>query len=382
MSLFLREPSKLCFRKQGLVRSSPPHSDAISFPSSQTPPCLILCADYWEEGLGQLRYLLAPDLEKKAPMNLVYNDDTNGEMVRIGSSHGWVATRRSDGTLRLQDDLDPAASDTDPKRIPLPPLETLPYHQDQIITNVSMSSSSPEDEDCIFAVKFLGDRLSYCRPGQSNSPPLWTDVRIANPCFYSSRVFFSKKDDMFHIPASSGHLIGSWNLRKDQLKPKLKKLEFKNIPKLTKTKRELLDSCCTTEYLVESISTDETFLVKHYKKTDKILDDAVINMTTKAVMVFRLDGEGNAVYTQDIGDLCIFISMSEPFCVPFSSLPSEPLMMPPNAVIIVTDGEFTAIKLADGSYIFTEIGRFPCPFYIPPRDKEQTTNLELERIQV
>ncbi|KAG2335131.1 hypothetical protein Bca52824_006311 [Brassica carinata] len=53
-------------------------------------------------------------------------------------------------------------------------------------------------------------------------------------------------------------------------------------------------------------------------------------------------------------------------------------MMPPNAVIIVTDGEFTAIKLADGSYIFTEIGRFPCPFYIPPRDKEQTTNLELE----
>ncbi|KAG2335130.1 hypothetical protein Bca52824_006310 [Brassica carinata] len=362
MSLFLREPSKLCFRKQGVVRSSPPHSEAISFPSSQTPPCFILRANYSGEGLGQLRYFLAPDLEKKAPMDLVCND---GEMVKVGSSHGWVATRKRDGTLRLQDDLNPAASDTDPKRIQLPPLVTLPHCQTELVANVSMSSPSPEDEDCIVAVKFFGPQLSYCRPGCQSE---WTNVRIASPCFYSSRVMFSKKDDMFHIPASSGHIIGSWDLRKDQSKPKLRKLWFQKIPKMTKTKRDLLDSCCTTEYLVESTSTGETFLVKHYKKASGILDEAV-NMKTKAVMVFRLDGKGNAVYTQDIGDLCIFISESEPFCVPRSSFPFFPCMSP-NAVTVLSDREFTFMNLADGC-ILSEVVTVSCPFYIPPQDKKE-----------
>lgn len=38
-------------------------------------------------------------------------------------------------------------------------------------------------------------------------------------------------------------------------------------------------------------------------------------------MVFKLDDEGNAVYTQDIGDLVMFLSNSEPFCVPAASFP-------------------------------------------------------------
>ncbi|WZZ32043.1 hypothetical protein YC2023_015444 [Brassica napus] len=35
----------------------------------------------------------------------------------------------------------------------------------------------------------------------------------------------------------------------------------------------------------------------------------------------KLDDEGNAVYTQDIGDLNIFFSLSEPFCVPATFFP-------------------------------------------------------------
>lgn len=102
-------------------------------------------------------------------MEMVYNDISNAAMVLIGSSHGWVATLSRDGILSLQDDLNLAALDTDPKRIPLPPLVTLPHCQTEIITNVSMSSSSPEEEDCVVAVKFFGPQLSYCRPCQSNS---------------------------------------------------------------------------------------------------------------------------------------------------------------------------------------------------------------------
>ncbi|CAN6850680.1 unnamed protein product, partial [Brassica oleracea var. botrytis] len=44
-------------------------------------------------------------------------------------------------------------------------------------------------------------------------------------------------------------------------------------------------------------------------------------MRTKALMVFKLDDEGNAVYTQDMGDLVMFLSNSEPCCVPATSFP-------------------------------------------------------------
>ncbi|KAG2333107.1 hypothetical protein Bca52824_004287 [Brassica carinata] len=61
-----------------------------------------------------------------------------------------------------------------------------------------MSSPSPEDENCVVAVKFLGPQLSFCRPAQRNSE--WTNISVENPCFFSSRVMFSKKDDKFFIP--------------------------------------------------------------------------------------------------------------------------------------------------------------------------------------
>ncbi|KAJ4907582.1 hypothetical protein Rs2_11240 [Raphanus sativus] len=202
MSLLLNHPLKLCFRRPVLVRSSP----LVSTSLPQTPPCSIICT--WgpasnNEAKLCVIYADQPhfiDLDKVVPRDLVYNTDYT---VTIGSSHGWVATLKEDGILRLQDDLNPSASYTDPKRIPLPPLVTLPHCQTQIVTNVSMSTSSPEDEDCVVAVKFLGPQISFCRPAQRNSE--WTNIRIENPCFFSSRVMFSKKDEMFLMPGSGGH---------------------------------------------------------------------------------------------------------------------------------------------------------------------------------
>ncbi|KAG2280690.1 hypothetical protein Bca4012_049109 [Brassica carinata] len=98
----------------------------------------------------------------------------------------------------------------------------IPFHcQTQIVTYVSMSSSSPEDdEDCVVAVKFLAPQLSFCKPA-GKSKPEWTNIKIESSCFYSSRVMFSKKDDMFRIPGSGGHLIGSWDPCKPSDDPKL-----------------------------------------------------------------------------------------------------------------------------------------------------------------
>ncbi|AED96484.1 unnamed protein product [Arabidopsis thaliana] len=366
MALLLNQPLKLlCFRRKPvLVRSSPLLSnDGLSSSLLQTPPCFVVsakrCGRLAKEGK---LVILNPyedectSLDKKVPMALLYDN----ELVTIGSSHGWIATlSQDDGLLRLQDDLNPVASDTNPKRIPLPPLVTLPHCQTQIVTNVSLSASSPEDEDCVVAVKFLGPQLSFCRPAQSNSE--WINIRIENPCFYLSRVMYSKKDNMFCIPGSGGHLIGTWDLRTH--KHNLQSLQFQNLPKLTKTKQKLLDSCCKSEHLVES-PAGETFLVKWYKKSSSKIIKGIAQMKTQALMVFKLDEQGNAVYTQDIGDLCIFLSKSEPFCVLASSFPG----LCPNNVILFDCDEGGFFDL-DDSTIITDVmpTSFKSNYLMPPQ---------------
>ncbi|OAO94171.1 hypothetical protein AXX17_AT5G51820 [Arabidopsis thaliana] len=322
--------SRLRLGKPVFVRSSLLHSNALSNSLLQNPPYHVVTADPCGPRYPDLGKLIifeangydSTHLEKKVPMELV----DGKARVTIGSSHGWVATLKDDGIVRLQDDLNLVASDTDPKRIPLPPLVTLPHCQTKVVTNVAMSSSSPEDEDCVVALKFLGPQLSL----------------------YGT----------FRILGSGGHLIGSWDLHKHKNKPKIQRLRFKNLPELTKTKRELLHSCCTSEHLVESRTTNETFLVKWYRKDTS---NGVVKMKTRAVMVFKLYEEGKAVYTQDIGDLCIFLSKSEPFCVTASSFPG----MCPNEVHTLDVDEHALVDLSDSS-IISGICTFGSPYYFPP----------------
>ncbi|XP_010446112.1 PREDICTED: uncharacterized protein LOC104728887 [Camelina sativa] len=360
MSLLLRRLSRLRLGKPLLVRYSVILSNGFSSSSLQTPPCSIVSAYPCGVDLGKLMIMNANErycttLEKKVPLELVHSDP----MVTIGASHGWVATLKDDGIVCLQDDLNPYASSyTDPKRISLPPLVTLPRCQTQIATNVAMSSSSPEDEDCIVAVKFLGPQLSFCRPAQSRSE--WINIRIENPCFYSSPVMYSKQDEMFRIPGSGGHLIGSWDPRTHKHQPKFQRLRFQKFPELTKSKRELLLSCCTSEHLVESRPTGEMFLVKLNKKTTA---SGMKKMKTKLVMVFKLDEEGNALYTEDIGDLRIFLSKSEPFCVLASSFPG----MGSNRMEVLDIEESISVFLC-GSSIISKFCTHGAPYHIPPQN--------------
>ncbi|CAA7016289.1 unnamed protein product [Microthlaspi erraticum] len=315
-----------------------------SLMQKQTPPCYIHGAIPCGFNLGTLSIcnaneLRVIDIDKKAPMDLVYNTP---KVATIGASHGWVATLNEEGTLCLQDDLNPAASDIEPKRIPLPPLVTLPHCQTNVVTNVAMSTSSPEDEDCVVAVKFLGPQLSFCRPGHG--------------------------DETFRIPGSGGHLIGSWDPCNPSDKPKLQSLRFQNFPPALRTRtdiRQRLDSCSKSEHLVESRTTGETFLVKWYKKTNEI-KDGVAHMKTEYVQVFKLDEEGNAVCTQDVGDLVIFLSKCEPFCVPAASFPG----LLPNHVYTIDTHEVGFIDL--GSMFITSLGGInDAPFYISPQNIEE-----------
>ncbi|KAF3488533.1 hypothetical protein F2Q69_00053904 [Brassica cretica] len=51
--------------------------------------------------------------------------------------------RQRTGSLSLRDDLNLYTLDPNPKQISMPPLVHLPGCQTQVVTNVSMSSSSP-----------------------------------------------------------------------------------------------------------------------------------------------------------------------------------------------------------------------------------------------
>ncbi|KAH0871818.1 hypothetical protein HID58_078840, partial [Brassica napus] len=159
MSLILNQPPKLCLRKPVLVRCSPLHHSngfsSASLPQSQTLPLTIFCAD-----------------------------PCRPHLVRV--------VFRRDGDMDALDYERPT----------------------QMATNVAISSSSPLKEECAVAVKFWGPQLSICKPAQSNADREWINIRISNPCFFSSPVMYSEKEDMFRIVGSGGHLVGSWDLGK------------------------------------------------------------------------------------------------------------------------------------------------------------------------
>ncbi|CAH8390124.1 unnamed protein product [Eruca vesicaria subsp. sativa] len=357
MSLLLGGHSpKLFIRKPVLARACA----GGSFSLVQTPPCFVSSADHrFRAGRVLVDYTYFMDnfplWIKEVPVELVYNNEA---VTTIGSSHGWVASLMHDvGTLRLHDDLKPVESNK-PKLISLPPLVTVPHCQTQIITNVSLSSLSPEEEDCVVTVKFMGPKLSYCRPGNSE----WFNIKIDNPSFFSSSVMFSKKHNMFCIPGAGGKLIASWDLCKDEHTPKIQVLRYHNLPELSVAEREVMDTCLTTQHLVESQSTGETFLVKCFRQT---VDGGGTSLKPKAVMVFKVSANGDAFYTRDIGDLTIFISKSEPFCVRASCF----IGVRPSEVYILDVDEISFFKL-DDSTISTSTERVVVPYFFPPQNIE------------
>ncbi|CAH8384434.1 unnamed protein product [Eruca vesicaria subsp. sativa] len=141
------------------------------------------------------------------------------------------------------------------------------------------------------------------------------------------------------------------------------------MPKLSKAKQNLMDMCCRSQHLVESRPTAETFLVKQYKKTIKITKAGITRMRTKALMVFKLDEEGNAVYTQDIGDLNMFLSLSEPFCVPATSFPGLY-----RNIVHFDDFDESGYVLLNASYIgksshiYSRSSNCRAPYDIPPQN--------------
>ncbi|CAF2105428.1 unnamed protein product [Brassica oleracea var. botrytis] len=351
LSLSLVIASRIKFRAQKSVRLF------------STSPCLSLCC-VWDDALGLVEggsyigkvlffdpakneILQVPD--KTIPQELLNSKP-------IGASQGWgfSSEQSNHNSLHITDLFNPlAASKSNTKMIPLPPLTSMLYGQTKVVWNVAMSSSSPHEEDCVVAIKFFGRQLSMCKPGRDLA---WTNRLIPFDRAENSNLMYSKRDQRFYLPAPGGNYLCSWDLHFDN-DPKFNELVFPNFPNLPQSTWEDLDSCIREDHWVESPS-GQSFLGCNPSPTPMVM-----------VLVFREEdqvtakGTRNMCYTQDIGDLCIFLSKNDPFCVVASSCPG----LKPNSIYMM-DHCVSICELANGAVTCFELPKMMpfSPFWIPP----------------
>ncbi|CAH8276468.1 unnamed protein product [Arabidopsis lyrata] len=142
----------------------------------------------------------------------------------VGSSHGWGVYLSSPDYILISNY--PSCSKSNPKIIDLPPRPSLNGSQTEMVSGVAMSSS-PEEEDCIIADKYMG--RSYQR---------------------------------FYMPSSGGHHLWSW-VGLPSTTPQYHELKFHNLPQFSHSELQLFDSCYRTHELVECPS-GQRFLLKWY----------------------------------------------------------------------------------------------------------------------
>ncbi|XP_010482989.1 PREDICTED: uncharacterized protein LOC104761582 [Camelina sativa] len=349
MALFFSRISKLSVRRY----------NARFFSSLPQSPCLVLgtkkLRESPEEGIIMHQKLFYPatkktvySKEKKYPKELV------GKTL-LGASQGWGISWK-DLTLHLTDLYKPCVSSS--KVISLPPLG-LEYKPTTHATELSLSSSDPVQDDFSVAAKFNEYHVSVCRPRWDSE---WTHIGTAYSLLPASKLMFSKRDQAFHFTSFKGLYMGSLYLN-NYKEIKHKEIRLRNMPKIPQAGWEMLDNCSMTNHLVES-SSGELFFIKWY--TQCIHQEEFVHSSTKRFMVFRQDGMSkDFCYTEDIGDLCIFLSNSEPFCLSASLYPG----LKPNSIYYIGP-RHGCYDLASGTnrpFPFDEFGkpsRVSAPYWI------------------
>ncbi|CAL9225295.1 unnamed protein product [Arabidopsis halleri] len=222
-----------------------------------------------------------------------------------------------------------------------PKLEDMTVHLPSLptgkkIQNLAMSSLPVRDKDWVVGVKLSGYGLSLCRPFGNSK---WININTMSQCINPlSSLMFSKTDQRFYIPSLGGNFLCYLGLNsKENDEPKSIDLEFDKLPKSVFQELADVSSCSRTDHLVES-PTGQLFLVKWYIEEVEDHEDDTLMQVTKKFMVFRAsessdEYEKTIIYTEDIGDLCIFLGHSEAFCIPASTSRG----LKPNCIYFVGD---------------------------------------------
>ncbi|KAL1202912.1 hypothetical protein V5N11_015166 [Cardamine amara subsp. amara] len=270
-----------------------------------------------------------PDQAPKSRQILIRDKKLVDEVrhaMTVGFSHHGLGFKLSENSLDILID-DPKLS---PACVHLPPLPT-----GFRIQSVAMSSSSNDlnnNEDWVVGVKSWGSQLSLFRPGHDQ----WINTKVSPECIHPfSSLMYSKKDQRFYIPSPGGHLLCALDLYfKEGDQPEFIRV-IDSIPDSVFPELAWQISYSRTDHLVESPS-GEQFLVKWYSKSSRGDHNEVETLvhTATQFMVFRAEeswDEKYVNYTEDIGDLCIFLGHSEAFCIQASSCPG----LKPNCIYFV-----------------------------------------------
>ncbi|EFH44421.1 hypothetical protein ARALYDRAFT_493278, partial [Arabidopsis lyrata subsp. lyrata] len=213
----------------------------------------------------------------------------------VGSSHGWGVYLSSPDYILISNY--PSCSKSNPKIIDLPPRPSLNGSQTEMVSGVAITWDVP---------------VSIYTPGRETKGFLLAMSTRLFDYFEQSKLMYSKRDQRFYMPSSGGHHLWSW-VGLPSTTPQYHELKFHNLPQFSHSELQLFDSCYRTHELVEVVCLLLRF---HYS------------------IVFREEEDMNMCYTEDIGDLCIFLGNNEPFCVKASSFPG----LKPNSIYFLGEG--------------------------------------------
>ncbi|ESQ39751.1 hypothetical protein EUTSA_v10001172mg [Eutrema salsugineum] len=246
-----------------------------------------------------------------------------------------------------------------PKELRLPYLPTGTQ-----IQNVAMSSSGQRDEDTniedlVVAVKLSGSQLKVYRLASHDHDFRWIDIQTIHESISPfSSLMYSKKDRKFYVPTPGGEYLCSFDLNvKKKDKPELVRLWTNPIPLSLLYNLSQLIQMTRTDHLVES-PYGQQFLIKwYYGDHLKFYDSGKLEHKTERFMVFKEEGpstdkKGKMMsYTEDIGDLCIFLGRNEASCLQASS----------TLVFDITTQTCTLFTTDEGSLRSTDFPYWPHP---------------------
>ncbi|EFH40541.1 hypothetical protein ARALYDRAFT_918479 [Arabidopsis lyrata subsp. lyrata] len=278
--------------------------------------------------------------------------------ILLGTSRGWaVFMGMNDSTIYLSDIFNPWSSKSSPKTISLPPLA---FPNFEMTINVSLSTPFPDhDNNSIVSITFCGSKLSYCMPNRDLE---WTTINIPFSSDIDSHVVYSRKDQMFYLLSTGCAYMVTLDLKNNK-NPTFMQLQFENFPLIPQHEWEILSSCSRSDYMMET-SSGERFIIHWYVtyvEPTRNGNRTKIYGKTKRFMVFRIEKDDKykgrrmiASYTDNIGDLCIFIGENEIFCLEACKYPG----LKPNSIYYVSYG-FGVYDISNRSAREYKLNDFP-----------------------